>query len=107
MDSQMATVTTPLTEQAESIFTELGYTVSNEGTTLRAERKWRVVHVTPVTDPDGADERGEFHCFVTWKERAEAVRDHLSSLDLSCEWAVIGVDEGGDYEVYRGPAVLA
>lgn len=103
----MATVTTPLTEQAESIFTELGYAVSRDGTTLRAERKWRVVHVTPVTDPEGADDRGDFHCFVTWKERADEVRERLSSLDLSCDWAVMGIDDAGDYEVYRGGAHLA
>ena len=97
----MATATRPLAERAERVFRDLGYTVTTEGTGLRAERKWRVVRVTPV---DGASELpspDDYHCFVTWAEKAPAVRDRLAGRAGDCEWAVIGVSEDGDYEVHR------
>jgi hypothetical protein len=96
----MATVTTPLAEQAESIFTDLGYTVSTEGPELRAERKWRVVHVRVGEDP-ASETEGELQCFVTWDDRADEVHDRIAARDPDYEWAVLGVRENGEYECYR------
>ena len=45
----MGAVITPLAEEARSIFTDLGYTVSGSGREFSAERKWRVVASRPPT----------------------------------------------------------
>ena len=100
MRYQMATVTTPLAEKAESIFTELGYSVSTDDSGLRAERKWRVVHVTLGADP-AAETDGELQCFVTWNDHADEVRDRLTGQNPEYEWAVIGVRDDGSYDCYR------
>jgi hypothetical protein len=99
----MATVSKPLREKAESIFTELGYVVSPDGGELRAERKWRVVHVTPIDDSDDPPSAGTLRCFVTWSDRAADVYAELSGSDLDYEWAVIAVEEDDEYEVVRAP----
>jgi hypothetical protein len=102
----MATATTPLVEQAESIFTDLGYTVSSDDCGLRAERKWRVVHVTLGEDP-APDANGRLQCFVTWDEQADTVRNRLAERDTDYEWAVIGVREDGSYDCYRQRAPVS
>ncbi|MFB6194813.1 MAG: hypothetical protein ABEI80_01470 [Haloplanus sp.] len=106
----MAPVTMPPVEEARRIFRRLGYSVDGDGVDLRAERKWRTVHVT-VLDADDASSRRELRadggtaeyrlrCFVTWMEAAGDLRDRLARFDPSYEWAVIGVDDGdGAYEV--------
>jgi len=106
----MAPVTMPPVEEARRIFRRLGYSVDGDGTDLRAERKWRTVHVTAL-DADEASAprqlradggRSEYHlrCFVTWMESAGKLRDRLAGLDPNYEWAVIGVDtEDDDYTV--------
>jgi hypothetical protein len=103
----MATVTTPLAEKAESIFTTLGYDVSGSGAELRAERKWRTVHVTAMRQPETAPQSGDFRCFVTWQDRVDEIRTHLAGADLDYEWAVIGVEESGEYEVHDPPVRTA
>ena len=99
----MATVTTPLAEKAEAIFTDLGYVVERDGRELRAQRKWRIVNVTPADEPVTPRESGEFHCLVTWQEQATAVRERLQRRDPDYEWAVIGIEENGEYEVCHAP----
>lgn len=105
----MAPVTIPPVERAQTIFTELGYTVSGDGREFQAERKWRTVHVTAL-DADGAtDERAladggtdgrNLRCYVTYREVAGALCDRLDRADPPFEWAIIGVDaDGADYEV--------
>ena len=101
----MATVTAPLAEKAEAIFTYLGYVDEHDGRKLRAQRKWRVVNVTPVDEPSTPADPGEFHCLVTWQEKATAVRDRLERRDPDYEWAVIGIEENGEYEVCHAPDV--
>lgn len=113
----MAPVTMPPVEEAKSIFTRLGYAVSGEGTELRAERKWRTVHVTavdgesaesgtcPITDGGHAEE--QLRCFVTWAESATTLRDSLRRLRPGYEWAIIGVDDAGEYEVVRDEPIPA
>ena len=95
----MRAVTKPLDEQARSIFAELGYTVTARGSDLLAERKWRVVHVTPYECDEEPPEAGEYRCFVTWRDDVDAVERRLEQKDPDYEWAVIGVLEDGDYEV--------
>ena len=99
----MATVTTPLAEKAEAIFTDLGYVVERDGRESRAQRKWRIVNVTPVDEPVTPRGSGEFQCLVTWQEQATAVRERLQRRDPDYEWAVIGIEENGDYEVCHAP----
>jgi hypothetical protein len=100
----------PPVEEARTIFRRLGYSVDGDGVELRAERKWRTVHVTALdadeaSSPrqlraDGGRTEYRLRCFVTWMAAAGDLRDRLSTLDPNYEWAVIGVDdEGGDYEV--------
>jgi hypothetical protein len=99
----MGTVTTALGQEAESIFTDLGYAVTPEGSGFRAERKWRVVRVTPMAEPESPPESGELRCFVTWEENVPALEQRLDNESPDYEWAVIGV-AGDDYVVSRGPS---
>lgn len=109
----MAPVTIPPVEAARSIFTRLGYNVSGDGTELRAERKWRTVHVTALdaddaTDEapaiaDGGDDDRDLRCFVTYREVTGDLRDRLDRADPPFEWAIISVDDVDDeeYDVVR------
>lgn len=106
----MGTVTTTPSEEARSIFADLGYTVSESDDGLRAERKWRVVHVTAADDSTVLPDSGNLRCFVTWKDAASDLRDRLLDATPDYDWAVIGVDTGGDYEVLHpslGPSLAA
>lgn len=96
----MAAVSTPLTEYASSIFTDLGYSVSRTDSELRAERKWRVVHVTCST-PSTIPPDGQHRCFVTDTDDATDTYRRVAMADPDYDWAVIGVDDDGEYDVYR------
>ena len=110
----MAPATIPPVEAARSIFTRLGYAVSGEGRELRAERKWRTVHVTALAADDataetaaladGGDDDRDFRCFVTYRGVAGHLRERLEGVEPPYEWAVIGVrdDDGREYDVVRG-----
>ncbi|WP_129113300.1 DUF7116 family protein [Halegenticoccus tardaugens] len=106
----MAPVTMPPVEEARDIFRRLGYAVSGEGTELRAERKWRTVRVSAmdgdaaasakrVLTDGGRGDDSPLRCFVTWKEYTGALYERLRGASPSYEWAIIGVDDGGEYEV--------
>jgi len=95
----MGVVSTSLAREAESIFTELGYTVTDTEGQLRARRKWRVVEVTPMSEPEEPPSSGELRCFVTWAERVSPLERRLVSADPDYEWAIIGVREEGEYVV--------
>lgn len=95
----MGTVTTQLTSQARSIFDDLGYTVSENGEEIMAERKWRVVHVTPMPEPDEAPTSGELRCFVTRAGQCSPLKRRLAREDPDYEWAIISVETDGSYEV--------
>jgi len=97
----MGAVSTSLDEQARSIFDDIGYTVSRTDDGLRAAHKWREVSVTVLDEELHIPETGEMHCFVTRASRAPAVRDRLGRMDVSYDWAVIGVRDDGDYDVIR------
>jgi hypothetical protein len=101
----MAAATTPPTDEAREVFADLGYDVSGEGTEFRAIREWKEVLVTATGLGEAVEvhEDGGYRCFVTWSEQAAGLREHLSRADPEYEWAVIGVDDGGDYEVARAP----
>lgn len=94
----MGTVTTSLRERAQSIFADLGYSISTDGRTFRAERKWRTVQVTPMPEPRDLPAAGQFHCFVTWSDRVDALERRIEGADPDYDWAIIGVRDG-DYEV--------
>ena len=123
----MARVTTAPVEQARSIFTDLGYTVSDDrdgyhpsddpardlstpetrasesGAEFRARREWKEVRVTAVAESADTPRSGTLRCFVTWREHAPALRRQLTDADPEYEWAVLGVGEDGEYEVTRAP----
>jgi len=101
----MRAVNRPLDEQARSIFADLGYDVHASGTELLAERKWRVVHVTTVAADDETPDSGTYRCFVAWNDDVDAVARRLRREDPDYEWAVVGVDDDGDYEVAYTPEV--
>ncbi|QGA82930.1 hypothetical protein [Halomicrobium sp. LC1Hm] len=96
----MAAVTTSLADQASSIFADLGYSVSRTDGELRAERKWRVVRVT-CSAPSTIPTDGRHRCFVTEMEDAVTTYRRLSVESPSYDWAVLGVDDDGEYAVYR------
>lgn len=98
----MGAVSTSLVEKARTIFTDLGYEVTDDGDELRAERKWRTVHVT-TADPDEVPPDGQLRCFVAHLERADVVRDRLLGAEPDYDWAVIGVTDS-DYQVLHPDA---
>jgi hypothetical protein len=95
----MGTVTTSLSQQAQSIFDDLGYDVSTDGGEIRARRKWRVVQVTPMPEPRAPPSSGELRCFVTWAERVADLERRLLGTSVDYEWAIIGVREDDGYTV--------
>ena len=107
----MAPASIPPTTEARDVFRELGYTVSEGGREFVAERKWRRVLVTVLCmedddlDPyltDGGD-TPRLRCFVTWRENAADLRDQLTSKKPPYDWAVIGIEDGGeDFAVMEG-----
>lgn len=103
----MGTVSTPPVEQARSIFSDLGYTVSGDGPEFRAEREWKVVHVSAISEPEETPDSGAFRCFVTYDESAEALEREITRLQPDYEWAIISVDDDAEYDVVRAPPTLA
>lgn len=100
----MGTGTNPLDDHAEAIFSELGYELSADGGELRAERKWRVVRVTPMAEPAEPPGSGDLRCFVTWSDRIDRLEQILELADPDYEWAIIGVEDGEDYVVASPPS---
>lgn len=98
----MGSVSTPLIERAQTIFDELGYTVSGDGREFRAERAWKVVRVTTVGDPVDAPTDGEFWCFVTDRAVAPRLERELDRMDPGYEWAIMSIDDD-DYRIERAP----
>lgn len=95
----MGTVSKSLQQEAESIFTDLGYAVTSNGGELLAERKWRVVEVTPMPEPDDPPGTGEMRCFVTFEERMDDLEELLRREDPAYDWAIIGVQDDQEYVV--------
>lgn len=96
----MGTVTKSLHKRAQSIFVDLGYDVSGAGGEFRAERKWRVVQVTPTPEPVDPPRTGDLRCFVTWAECVDRIEANLRRVDPDYDWAIIGVETDADgYEV--------
>ncbi|UPM42770.1 DUF7116 family protein [Halocatena salina] len=96
----MGIISTPLLEEARSIFSDLGYTVSTAGTELRAERKWRVVYVT-TSDPDDTPNRGDLRCFVAPEDRAASLCEELLARAPDYEWAVMELADSGGYRIHH------
>lgn len=99
----MGAVTTPPDEQARSIFDDLGYSLAGDGAEFSATRDWKEIRVRAVTDDVDTSGEGGYRCFVTWAEHTDALERELERRDPSGEWAVLGVEEDGDYEVARAP----
>ena len=100
----MGPVNMRLVEQARSIFADMGYTVEGNGPEFRAERKWKVVHVSTVLELDELPPAtGQFHCFVAQPEDADSLEAKLEQMNPNYEWAIIVVD-GDDYQVERAPS---
>lgn len=103
----MGTVSTPPVEQARSIFNDLGYTISGDGPEFRAEREWKVVHVSAINEPQETPDSGTLRCFVTYRETAELLERQLTQLNPDYEWAIISVTDDAEYDVVRAPPTLA
>lgn len=99
----MGAVSTSLVEEARSVFRNLGYELTTDGDELRAERKWRTVYVT-TADPEEANTHGRLRCFVSRATRAPEIRDRLLALEPEYDWAVISIDEEGEYQVLHPSA---
>ncbi|WP_254864827.1 DUF7116 family protein [Halovivax gelatinilyticus] len=96
-----------LVEQARSIFDDLGYTVEGTGPNFRAERDWKVVHVsTTLEEVEQPASTDEFRCFVADPNNVDELEHRLTSTDPAYEWAII-VADGDEYEVERAPPVIA
>jgi hypothetical protein len=112
MSRYMPPVSMPLSEDARAIFSRLGYSISGDGSDFVAERKWRTVRVTALSDGEDLNGRraladgGEpsdtyrFRCFVAPKSETGDVQNRLASVDPAYEWAVIGVGDDGEYDVH-------
>lgn len=100
MTYRMSAVSTSLQKEAESIFTDLGYDVTPKGTEMQAQRKWRVVQVTPMAEPSEPPSSGDLRCFVTHAETVPTLEEKLECADPEYEWAIIGVEDEG-YTVCR------
>ena len=99
---------------ATELFRGLGYTVPEPGPEFEARRKWRTVEVSVLgdtTEPptpalaDGgrsADETA-LRCYVTSRTAASDLYDRLASLDLACDWAVVGIEGPDAYDVLTAP----
>lgn len=101
----MGAVSTPLVDEARSVFEDLGYDVTHDGEELLAARKWREVYVT-TADPSEAPTHGRLRCFVANADRAPAVREKLRDLKPPYDWAVVALD-GDDYEVLHADDLTA
>jgi len=100
----MVTGSTPPSDEARQIFSELGYEITgDDGDTFRAAREWKEVDVLAVTNEVRTGSGGGMRCFVTWEDHVERLERRLEADDHDYEWAVIGVSENGDYEVARAP----
>lgn len=107
----MAPPSMPPTTEAREVFRELGYVVPDGGTEFVAERKWRRVLVTPLGTADARDpeptltdggDPPRLRCFVTWRPVAPDLREQLVAIKPPYDWAVIGVEGDGEFEVMRG-----
>lgn len=99
----MGAVSKPLVEEARAVFRGLGYELTAEGEELRAERKWRTVYVT-TADPAEANTHGRLRCFVARAERAPEIQDRLLEIEPDYDWAVVSIDEEGEYRVFHPSA---
>ncbi|MFQ3284977.1 MAG: hypothetical protein ACI9TI_000844 [Natronomonas sp.] len=99
----MGAVSKPLVEKARAVFRGLGYELTAEGEELRAERKWRTVYVT-TADPAEANTHGRLRCFVARAERAPEIQDRLLEIEPDYDWAVLSIDEEGEYRVLHPSA---
>jgi hypothetical protein len=99
----MGAVSKPLVEEARAVFRGLGYELTAEGEELRAERKWRTVYVT-TADPAEANTHGRLRCFVARAERAPEIQDRLLEIEPDYDWAVVSIDEEGEYRVLHPSA---
>lgn len=99
----MGIATNPPVEQARSIFADLGYEIAGDGTTFSATRAWKEIRVSAVAETPETDASTGYRCFVTWADQVDEVGMHLEEGDLAGEWALIGVDRDGEYEVARAP----
>lgn len=103
--------TTHLTERARSIFDHLGYDIDGHGPEFRAERDWKSVRVSAVSDVPEPPETGELRCFVTYREVAHDLKDRLLDDKPPYDWAIIAVGDptaatDGGYDVIHPEDVV-
>jgi hypothetical protein len=89
----MRSGTTHLTERARSIFDQLGYDVDGRGSEFRAEREWKSVRVSTVSDVKEPPQSGDLRCFVTYRNVAHDLRGRLLDDKPPYDWAIIAIGE--------------
>lgn len=92
----------PLEGHARLVFERLGYSVTYEGGALEARRDGKVVRVVAVEDGSlpRIDTDVDKYCLATHAEEAPSLkRTAESRLPSDADWAVIGLEEDGDYFV--------
>lgn len=106
----MGPVNTPPIEQARSIFDQLGYEITTNGANddFHAERDWKVVHVTALSELTDVDDEESYmlRCFVTYPQIVSSLHRKLSDANPSFEWAIISIDDTNNYQVERAPPTL-
>ena len=66
--------------------------------------------MTAADESTAIPESGDLRCFVAWEDAANDLRDRLLAATPDYDWAVIGVDDAGEYEVLHpsvGPTLVA
>ncbi len=97
----------PLEGKARLVFERLGYSVTYDGDGLRAERDDKVVSVLAVDDgrlplavDADTDTDADKYCLVTRADDADTLkRTAEEDIPSEADWAVIGLEEDGDYFV--------
>jgi len=107
----MGSGTTHLTERAQTIFDQLGYDVDGRGSEFRAERDWKSVRVSAVSEVSDPPESGDLRCFVTYRDVAQDLKGRLLDDKPPYDWAIIAVGEptaatDGGYDVIHPEDVV-
>jgi hypothetical protein len=92
----------PLEGRARLVFERLGYSVTYDGEALEAKRDGKVVRVVAVEDGSlpRIDTDADKYCLATCADDASSLkRTAESRLPPDSDWAVIGLEENGDYFV--------
>jgi len=107
----MGSGTTHLTDRARSIFDQLGYDIDGRGPEFRAEREWKTVRVSAVSEASDPPTSGDLRCFVTYRDEARDLKRRLLDDKPPYDWAIVAVGDpqaatDGGYDVIHPDDVV-